>query len=620
MNIFATSATLQPSGAPRFLPALLRAFIISLLALFLGLKCVFPGYFHPFAALHSDMYMMVAGTVGKWDLAACWTAPRPVLSMAASLAGDFGFEGSLIIFSVVALLDFALMIALLEVYYIRGRFSMLMTFLGVLAGVCAPCYYLYYNYDLGSVLAMLFGLLGILVIERCRGRLGVGECLGYSAFCLLSALTKESYIPALCLYGFLLMVINWTRAKSYILLVVIPLLAAAVSYYHSSRVGSPFVNIAATTVNPYHISLAPSSLLFTASYYYAPVLRPAFVVTLLLCGAMAYLKGRGLLFLALFVLGTSLQLPYLLLPNHMYPCYWWSPMSYWLLLLLVATAPAEVEGTPTARLSGYLRSAVQGPGLSLFIVVGTVWSISQFRVYEQDRVSFSLIVQDKNRNLLKGIRAARTELNGARSVLVLGLEATFHPWQQPDFLVADIGYEGIWYFPPSPYSFVSPIKDRVEVIDVKQKPLRHYDAILCFSSTGQLITKYSSAEIRALDRFSGLDQEDLYALLCAPATMSDVMAMPADCSAADNVTMALELNRIACHDLAAVYLQKVLALGGIKDPYPYFYLGRIHRVKKRYAAAVECFERAVEYDDSSRKNHFFAESLEEARMNLDKVK
>lgn len=448
-------------------------FAIAAIAYAATLVFVYPRFAAPFSAFHSDMYVPVDFATHGVGFGELLHWPRPVYWIVLLAGGHLGFKGSLVFFTALLLAALALAMLVVERFAVRAPIPWWIAFAAFVFCFAGPAMYFEPGLDIGYTLAMLFGMLGIYAWEsRVPHKPWLAFALAGAAFAL-SALSKESFLPALIVYGIACAIRERATPVTAAAIALLPFVAVAIGFADSHLVHSPFVNPSARATDPYYVSLAPASMWSLWTYYTAP-LRTWFVALLLAaCFAGIWMRQRIWIGVTIVVAAIAMYLPYLVLPNHRIYFYECVPMPLLMLLVPLALAGSEVA----------LGAVVVA---ALFVAVRYL-GVQNLADPQQN---WGLVQQSINRNIYKAVVADARHIGAARSVLVTGLTYPYHPWIYPAFLGPLLHFTGDWtvvHEPPYAPIAVQPHARPIEARDVRP---RDYDLILAFNDKGRLIEAY----------------------------------------------------------------------------------------------------------------------------------
>jgi peptidoglycan/LPS O-acetylase OafA/YrhL len=477
-----TRTPLPPVGRVGLLFALATA------AYVVALVLIFPHYVAPFGAHHSDMYIAPDLAAQHASLARLLAAPRPVIWIVEESAGYLGLEGSIAAFLALALLDLALAIFILERYVMKRLIPAWICFLTFLLAMSAPGAYINAGYDIGTALGMLFGFLGIIVWEsRWRGATIAGAICTF--LFVLSLLSKEGFAPILFVYA---VALAWRPrrigdrfALLFVAIAFFSLLADA-RLTHSAFVSSRDAS------EPYFVSFAPGTIVECIEFYFGPLLSPSIVILTVSAIFAAFLARRGRLAVVILLSALSLQLPYLILPNHRLGYYWWVTIPILMLLVPLALTPA----TAVAGDAG-LRGSRARAWISAAVVIFLLLSVGQYEPIDAADEQWFVVQQKINEVLMHDLRRHDREIRSAHNVLVTGLSFPFHPWSHGYFIDKELHYRGQWTVAVSPDQAPVPAQIGVAAIDYPDVRWRDYDLVLVFDGSGHLVGAYPPDQIES---------------------------------------------------------------------------------------------------------------------------
>ena len=576
---------------------LLRHSLAGFFAYYFVLYFIYPGWIMLPAAHHADMY-------GGADLAARHVGidllrwPRPVLMMTWAMVSELPFELSLLLLGFIWILNFSLLLSLLEIVYLKTRISFWIGVLSLIIAMGAPGFYISYTYDMGSSLSAFFGLMAIWTWELAPS--GARNLVIGLVFCILSALSKESFIPVLGIYALATAFCRYQKGIPWIPLAVAPFIAAAISLANSILMESPFVRVHPTHEDPYYVSFRISSLMHSAAYYTEPELHISCALAGCFCLLAAWVQKRLVLSVLIMLASASLFAPYLILPNHLMAYYWWTPFP--ILMLLVPTALVTRDDCVEDRKTIFGRSLRFAVFVSL--VLSCYLCVRDFRAFNRQNLVWCLEQENLNRNLVSGLRSLKPELRGASSVLVSGLTGPFHPWIHPKFLAREFDYEGVWSLlresgsPPVAY----PSGD-VTSVTANEIRWESFDLVIVFDDQNRLRAFPSRKEIARLMANFSLSGEDMAIIVRHPdlASLMDVITF----NNADFRQLFLigkELEKFSRHKIASQLLAASAERGGSEDPYVHFYLAKALENLGETGDAILHYRKAVQLDPASAQN------------------
>ncbi len=377
--------------------------------------------------------------------------------------------------------------------------------------MAAPAFYFVPGYDTGTIVALLLGLAGIACWEARKTPAAFAAA---AVFFCLSVLSKESFAAGIVLYA----AATAYRARASSRLVaaslVLPVIALCASLAEGRLVHSGFVDFGAGASAPYHISLAPASILSTFWFYASSLVN---VWTLLFFGACAlgiWLHGRSRAGAFILVFALSMYVPYALLPNHRLGYYDWAAVPILMLLIPMAWLEGPLTGARASKLwAGHGTDVVRIARVAL--AASFVAVIASFGTTSAAGSAWSLQQQSINRSVMQGERFMRRQLATAKSVLVCGLSFPFHPWHHGEFLASDLAPGGIWTVATDPPG--APIGKQAHARPIAYDGVRwsDYDLILVFDAAGKLVGAYRPDQMTALAKQLHLEASPPEALIAA---------------------------------------------------------------------------------------------------------
>ncbi|HKE38157.1 MAG TPA: hypothetical protein VKB39_12020 [Candidatus Baltobacteraceae bacterium] len=446
-------------------------FAIAAIAYVTTLLTVYPRFFAPFSAFHSDMYMPVDFVARGVPVGYLIHWPRPVYWITLLAGGHLGFKGSLVFFTALLLAALALSMLVVERFAVRAPIPWWVAFAAFVFALAGPAMYFEPGLDIGYTLALLFGMLGIYAWEA-RAQEKPWPAFAIAGVCfLLSVLSKESFLPALVVYGIAAGVRDRRSPVAAVAIALLPLVVAVAGITETAH--ARFVNPTADAGNPYYMSFAPASMWALWTYYSAP-LRNAYIVVLLAASlAGTWMQQRLWIGITILIAAMAMYLPYVVLPNHRMYFYECAPMP--LLALLVPLALA-----PTFR---WVQSA------TVVLLFVSIVLLCRENMHDPEQ-NFGLTQQAINRNAYKAIIAGAPQIAPAHNVLVTGLSYPYHPWIYPAFLGPLLHFTGEWtivHEPPYAPVEGQPHARSIEARDIR---LSDYDLVLAFNDKGELTKAY----------------------------------------------------------------------------------------------------------------------------------
>jgi hypothetical protein len=494
--------------------------VLAALAYVVVLEFIYPGYFAPLAAFHDDMYIPADLAANGSDFSTYLVWPRPVLWLTLLLFGETGFEGSVVLVTCVTILALALALTLLERRFTRLPLPWWLKLGSLMLAMAGPSFYFEAGYDLGTMLAMVFGLIGILVWESRGPALGA-TVLTLSCY-VMSALAKESFLPALVVYG-IARAFSSRPGLGRFVIVALPVIAAAIAFVDSQLSHSVFVAVNAAKDNPYRMSLSPSTILVTAGFYLSPLDNVAFFALAAACALGAWVNRTVALVATVIAAAFSLYVPYLLLPNHQLGYYQWAAMP-----LLMLAVPASWPPTSDAinvrprEATGWLASRPRAVYARAAIALSLAAAIIGFGRAEEHSpfATWSLQEQEYNRSVMAAIRSLAPVVRTSNSIVVCGLVNVFHPWHHASFVSHDLQYRGTWAVAVAPGDRPIATQGGARPVPYEKIDWHEYDLVVVFTADGKTARAYRArdvADAAARARRSHLSNVALASMLQMPS-------------------------------------------------------------------------------------------------------
>ena len=561
------------------------------------LAYIFPGYFDPLYAIHSDIYFSPGLSARNPSLTAYLAWPRPAGYLAAHLFGLAGVQGFIFILIVITLVSTALTADLVQ--RIIGRRLPLMM-VAVYAGLVFshPQFYVNYVHDTLATLSYLYVIAGMCAWYAYLEKPGPWR----RALCVvpfvLAAFTKETYFVTAVLFWTAQVYLRGGRVRRTAAVILgVVLVAESAGLYWNLHSGETFMRLDDTS-SVYAMDFSPSSMA-NVLWFYTKALMPWGVLIAVLAGFYAAFRERRFLvpIATLCLGGFCALLPHMPLPHHL-------SAQYAATAAPLVLAPFLLASAPFTGLS--LNRWILGVGAAGWLAV--VVSLHQ-PDYEQN--SWAVEQERINRNFMDAFPRWKNLPPSDRRILVTGLLTPVHPFHSRHYILREFGEAREWTVLVArdiPQSHKPP----VQLISATDVDLSKFDRIFAFAPDGSLDGEWSGQQAAALDQ--GGEEE-------IPET--DLVLFPA----LGPIREALRENPEAWYkrqEAGVVYwewdqaeqakkmLLEAVRRGGAANPYPYFYLGQISESRGAGDWARRYYESAVEREDSS-PNPAFREALERVR-------
>jgi Tetratricopeptide repeat len=562
----------------------MKALVIVAAAYLLSLWLAFPGYVHPLTPYHNDFYFPPGLSFDGHSLLEKLTWPRPLGFIAFQVFGKLGLHGYLFVVVCIALANAALMIGLARRILSRRVY-------GIAALVyCAllfahPDFYVDYLHDAFATLSLFYLLLAMHAWFQYRTTGRPRYALMCGALMLLLAFTKETYfLSALCLWAFETVLRKEQERRAAAILfggsLALFLIAFATNSYSLKYV----VRLDTGAAAPYHVSLAPAALL-EAAFFYCSHLFPV-IALLAIAGAFALAREHRLEALGFLAAGICAVLPHALLPNHADSMYAWTGAP-------LAFAPVLFIPRPARSATTSAQAAFAALLVCVFVWVNRSRYEAHHWTIEQEKI---------NRNIIASYPALKASHDGAKKILIAGLDMPFHPFFTSSYVRAEFGPERTWtVLVPRGQSAKS--EPPVQLAKPERIDLRDYDYAFGFDDDGRLISQWTHAQLEAS---ANPEQRDriLY------PELNGVLAKNG--KSADQWLALLRAGQIYWQwgqlESAANCLRRSAELEGGHNPYPFFFLGEVREDQGSLAEAAQYYAKALALD-GSRPNPAFREAL-----------
>jgi tetratricopeptide (TPR) repeat protein len=236
----------------------------------------------------------------------------------------------------------------------------------------------------------------------------------------------------------------------------------------------------------------------------------------------------------------------------------------------------------------------------LFIPLGKQWSVlantavlvlalvsirANAPVYASAEQQWLLGQERINVQILRALPQIRARTAGAHRILVSGLEASYHPWEMPDFLRQYFGRDVEWAFVIQRTQNES-LKPNVAMLKSSSVRLEEYDGAVRFEENGQV------RDVLVGSAFRDAATETPQAILI-PSLARKLAALHAR---PDDSTALLQVGAEAVNwsqpAWALPYLQRAAQRDPL-NPYPWFFMGQANSDLQNYTSARADYEKAM---------------------------
>ena len=595
-----------------------RVVLVVLLAYWIALEFIYPGYFDPLWPNHTDYYMPLAVSnygVGPLSFLG-W--PRPIGMMFLWLLGMFGLHGSILFVVLTVLVNIAGTSMLVRrVFGVPDGWKFLCGVFAVsFSAFILPSFYSFYTHDTFAHASYALLLAGGWLWWSCRNEWSATKIISVFVIALLAFLTKETFGVAAVFMS--LMVCFRATGKFERFYPCIAVCAALViALVYSVAIGSQFVNVAANSVaDPYRINISPVSIVVEWFRYAREGMGwvGLFGVLVSASALLVFSKSFDSLKSSYFVLlaaGFLVWLPNSLLPNHHYAGYAWS--AVYLVMAPVAVAAALLE-------SRVISTAL------LAVIVGASVVYGNTSRNKYDEGEWVRTQENTQKNLVRGLELniSQVPVGGAtKRVLVTGLSFPFSPFEQPLSLKyfdqgRHIVYSVMEY---GPSKGVAPT-DFVRFVKAGDVVIGDYMQIWGFNKDGEraFVELNPGRFVENISKGLGSDI-DAKILLLYPALRSELLDGNGNIQGqvmGDGyklLKIGQELMDYGDALDAEYFLGKASTL--LPDnPYPSFFLGKVAQQKGDLKLAEKYYREAVDLQGGGNKNVYFEDALRRVKSLL----
>lgn len=560
-----------------------------------ALSCIFPGYFDPLYAIHSDVYFSPGLSTRNPSLTAYAHWPRPAGYFAAHLIGLTGLQGSISLLVVITLLSITLTVVLVQ--KISGQpvpVTMIMLYAGL--AFSHPQFYVNYVHDALGTISYLYVVLGMVVWQSHVDNQSWVRVVFCAALFVLAAFTKETYFITAPLFFAVQLVLNERRVRrSAGALLTVILLAQGVSLYWNLHSTEPFMRLDDLST-AYAMNFTSSSIVNVVWFYLKALMTPGVFLSIIIGLYAAYCSGHFLPIAMLCLGGICALLPHTPLPDHLNAQYAWT------------AAPLAL--TPVLFISKLRRLVVRGRWVLGVIVVTWLGCVVISQQSEYGKNEFYIQQERINKNVMEIFPKWKNLAANETQILVTGLLTPVHPFHSQHYVAREFGMDRTWTLPVGrqiPKSLKGPVNlTHPEMVD-----LSAFDRIFSIGTDGHLIRELSGEEVATLRPTSDGEISEI-----------DVIMFPA----LREIREALRNNPEAWYkrqeaglvfwhwglaSRAESMLHGALLGDGAENPYPYFYLGRISEWRGEHELAKHYYGMAIEREAAS-PNPVFRKALDAA--------
>lgn len=595
----------------------LTLFVVVFGVYFLTLRFIFPGYFSPLIPFHSDFYIFYPALPHE-TLELLFMSSRFVGIFVRDIVGIFGMESTIIFLIILNAVNITLTVLLVKaVARIKLYWPLIILYLFLIFS--HPGFYINYSYDFFDTLAYFFAVSAIFFwykkIENIKNKYVLVAVL----LIFLSLFSKETYfVPLFIFWCYQCFFSDGKQRKSAIIILGTTVLLVILSIFHSHLVNSPWVEIESRKVDPYFINMNLTSIIKTFLYYFKMWGNLGVIGLVALSLIISIISKKLFKEKALFfIIGLSAYIPYSLLPNHKYGCYYWLavPLTYSVILFINPESIKLMIG----KIGN--RKLFNSLLIIFYVVVASLGAFSLKRYndsYRDTEFQWTLQQENINRNMLANFPYIKNNISPSDKILVAGLTFPFHPFSHsdyvdsPNYIDSYFGnYQNIkWVVATYDDVDKDKIIGSIEFLGIKKIDVSKYDKIFVFDAEGKLIRKIEKDKIET----NNIDPNivSINDLILYPELNKYAGAGLEDNDWYNYMMMGNILSN-AYPDRGAYFLNKAIQFSKDTNPYPYYFMGQLMERLGRNEEAFYNYNKAVELDDSKNKNKEFVIAVERVK-------
>lgn len=558
------------------------------------LSFVFPGYFDPLYAIHSDVYVGPGLSTRNPSLISYFEWPRPIGYLTAHLIGLANVQVFILILIGVTIASTACTVKLVQHVIQRPIPVIVVVFYAALL-FSHPQFYINYIHDTLGTLAYLYVVGGMLLWYRYTHK----PSRRLMAFCVavfgMAALTKETYFVTAVVFFFtqVFLCTGQVRKASFFLLSFV-FAAEGGSLYWNLHSIEPFIRLD-DEATAYALDFSIFSMVDVLWFYGQSLLSPVLLIPMSIgCYAVFRERKSSLAIAALTFSGFCALLPHIPLANHVSAQYAWTALPLALVPILLISDSLLFE-----RQSRWGLAIVACCLLFLVVISHEAeyrkndWAIQQERV---------------NRNITKIFPRWKNLEKHETEILITGLLSPLHPFNDHHYVTREFGLDRTWTVLVArdvSQSYEQPVK----LVEPGAILFTNFDRIFSFNSEGQLVNEWSSEEIKSLKptKDSEITEMDVI-LFPALRKIREHLIVDPDAWYKQQEAAVIFWNWGLTHR-AELMLNRALQNGGSENPYPYYYLGQINEWRGDTKEAQNYYQMAVEREHLS-PNTVFKQALE----------
>ncbi|MBW9157005.1 tetratricopeptide repeat protein [Clostridium tagluense] len=545
--------------------------LIIAISYYMVLRFIFPKYFMPLIAHHSDMidYAYDSNGMGIIDYI---KAPRGVGQFIISLFSFSNYQITTFFSVIITLLNIYLLFIVAKEIFNLEKTNYFYKIVYSILVFAHPGFYINYTFDIYSSISLTFLLLLLLnhYHNSNSNKMTIDVIL-----ILLCGLSKETYLVSIIAFFFFNgLFIEKTKEDK--IMIIVSIVMAGLMVYWNKNIGSAFVSLSSSQDSAYYTSFEIKSLIKTFLYYVKDWGNIVTVVLFVVVG-ITVLKNREKLFKIVMLLAMNLSayIPYAILPKHVVPHYRWLGIAFGYLIIF-AIADIDYNRKKEKILKGIITVA------TLLILVINI-------VYVYKDYYWAVKPETINYNILKGFDYVEKNIEPGDNVLITGLYDTEETiYKSIYYLKNRMNYECNINVLTIRNTDLNNWVKFTNVKEIPQDTLKNYDHIFLYSSDGK-IKKHINLKKEKLD-ISKLD-EIIYPKIAGYNK--------------ENMTLVeiLDLGNmyqsIGKSDMAINTFKQGINMSQGKNAYPYYFTGNVYEAKGNYTKASEYYKKAVKIDNTN---------------------
>ncbi|MBU3143469.1 lipopolysaccharide assembly protein LapB [Clostridium sp. CF012] len=546
---------------------------------YMVLRFIFPKYFMPLIAHHSDMidYAYDSNGMGIIDFI---KVPRGVGQFIISLFSFSNYQITTFFSVIITLINIYLLFIVAKKIFNLEKSNYFYKIVYSILVFSHPGFYINYTFDIYSSISLTFLLL--LLLNHYYNS-NSNKMLITIILILLCGLSKETYLVSIIVFFFFNGLFIEKTKENKIMIILSTVMAGLIVYWNKN-IGSAFVSLSSNQDSAYFTSFKIKSIIKTFLYY---VKDWGNIVTLVLfvVVVITVLKNRDKLFkiVMLIAMNLSAYIPYAILPNHVVPHYRWLGIAFGYLIIF-AIADIDYNKKKQKIVKGIITVAI-------LLILG----INIVYVYKD--YYWAVKPETINYNVLKGFDYVEKNIDPGDNVLITGLYDTEETiYKSMYYLKNRINYECNINVLTTRNTNINNWVKFTNVKEIPQDTLKSFDHIFLYSSDGN-IKKHINLKKEKLD-ISKLD-EIIYPKLAEYKKENMTLVEVLDLG---NIYQSIGKSTMAINTF-----KQGIDMSQGKNAYPYYFTGNVFEANGDYTKASEYYKKAVEIDNT---NAIFSDAVE----------